>query len=71
MNAACLPRVAFVVNGGPGSAMGERAAAFATRLRTHFDIRLVFREGSKTWATLRMVRQLFAFGPAAWVISYC
>ena len=64
MTAASRPRVAFVVNGGPESAMGERAAAFQSRLTGTFDIQLIFREGGKFHATQGMLRQLLAFRPA-------
>lgn len=57
------PRVAFVVNGGPGSAMGERAAAFAYRLADRFDCRLVFRTDRGASALARMTRDLFAVRP--------
>jgi glycosyltransferase involved in cell wall biosynthesis len=59
------PRVAFVVNGGPDSAMGERARAFADRIAAEFDVRLVFRRGGKIGAVVRMVRELVALRPAA------
>jgi glycosyltransferase involved in cell wall biosynthesis len=58
-----LPRVAFVVNGGPGSAMGERAAAFGTRLADRFDCRLVYRTDRGVSALGRVVREVFAVRP--------
>jgi len=59
------PRVAFVVNGAAGSAMGERAAAFAARLAGAYDIRLVHRDARTLGAVRRMLRAVFAFRPAA------
>lgn len=58
-----LPRVAFVVNGGPGSAMGERAVAFGTRLAHRFDCRYVSRTDRGPAALVRMVRELFTLRP--------
>jgi glycosyltransferase involved in cell wall biosynthesis len=55
--------VAFVANGGPASAMGERAAAFAGRLGGEFEPHLVFREGGKAAAARRMLRGLRAVRP--------
>jgi glycosyltransferase involved in cell wall biosynthesis len=57
-------RVAFVVNGGPGSAMAERAAAFADRLGAAFDCRLIFRVGSKIGAVGRILHALVETRPA-------
>jgi glycosyltransferase involved in cell wall biosynthesis len=57
-------RVAFVVNGGPGSAMAERATAFADRLGAAFASRLIFRTGGKIGAVGRMLRSLAEFRPA-------
>ncbi len=59
------PRVAFVVNGGPGSAMGERAAAFTSRLAGRFDCRFVFRPDRGVRSLGGMVRELFALRPVA------
>lgn len=58
-----LPRVAFVVNGGPCSAMGERAAAFATRLADRFDCRIAHRADRGLFALTRTVREVFALRP--------
>ena len=41
------PRVAFLVNGGPNSAMGDRARAFAQRLSDRFDIAITYRTSSR------------------------
>jgi glycosyltransferase involved in cell wall biosynthesis len=57
--------VAFVVNGGPTSAMGERAQSFATRLLDRFDCRLVHRRAGKLAAVGQMLRTIFAVRPAA------
>jgi glycosyltransferase involved in cell wall biosynthesis len=59
------PRVAFMVNGGPGSAMAERAESFAIRLAGSFDGRLVYRTGGKAAAVARMLADLAAARPAA------
>lgn len=59
------PRVAFAVNGGPGSAMAERAEAFAARLAGSFDVRLVYRTGGKGAAAARMLAALAAARPDA------
>jgi glycosyltransferase involved in cell wall biosynthesis len=45
-----MPAVAFIVNGGPDSAMGERARAFAERLAPEFSITLHYREGGRASA---------------------
>lgn len=58
------PRVAFLVNGEPQSAMGERARAFADRLSPQFDVRLTYREGGKLSSIGRMLRALAADRPA-------
>ena len=57
-----MSRVAFVVNGDPSSPMGQRASEFAKRL-SGFDVRCVFRRGSKGVAALRILRDLIALRP--------
>lgn len=57
------PRVAFVVNGGPGSAMAERAGAFASRLGNRFDPHIVYRVGGRAAAAARMLRAIAAVRP--------
>lgn len=57
------PVAAFVVNGGPDSAMGERAASLAERIGGEFDVRVAFRRGGKAGAIGRMMRELAAFRP--------
>lgn len=57
------PVVAFVVTGGPASAMAERARSFASRLADAFDPRLIWAEGGRVPAASRMLRRLFAIGP--------
>ena len=52
------PRVAFVVNGTVGSAMGDRARAFASRLAARFDITMLFRERGRIAAIGEMLRGL-------------
>ncbi|HJZ93390.1 MAG TPA: glycosyltransferase [Gemmataceae bacterium] len=64
------PRVAFVVNGGPGSAMALRAEAFAVRL-SGFDCRIVHRTGGKLLATERMARGLAAARPDVCYVLDC
>lgn len=56
-------RVAFVVNGTPESAMGQRAREFARRL-PGCDIQCCYRAGWKGLAALRLWRELVAFRPA-------
>lgn len=58
------PKVALVVNGNPASAMGERAAAFASRLADRFDCQPVFRPDRGVRALGDMVRELLALRPA-------
>jgi glycosyltransferase involved in cell wall biosynthesis len=57
------PVVAFVMTGGPTSAMAERARSFATRLADDFDSRLVCAEGGRASAARRMLRDLFSARP--------
>ena len=58
------PRVAFVVNGGSGSAMAVRAESFAARLAADFDVRTVYRAGSAAAAARRMLGELARIRPA-------
>lgn len=60
------PRVAFVVNGSPKSAMGERAASFASRLAKQFEIHSVYRTGGTARSVGPMVLALAKFQP-----DYC
>lgn len=46
LEAAAASRVAFIVNGGPNSAMAERARAFARHISTH-QIRIAYRSPRK------------------------
>lgn len=55
--------VAFVVNGGPRSPMGERAAAFLARLAPGDTGMPLFREGGKVRSIARMARALFRERP--------
>jgi glycosyltransferase involved in cell wall biosynthesis len=57
------PRVTFVVNGDPTSAMAERADSFACRLGRRFDCRIVFRTGGRLGAAGRMFREIAAARP--------
>jgi glycosyltransferase involved in cell wall biosynthesis len=56
--------VAFLVNGAPGSAMAQRAKAFADRLRDRFDCPLIFRAGTKVGAVGRFLRALAELRPS-------
>lgn len=60
---ATRPRVAFVVNGTPGSAMADRARAFSARLADRFAITTMFREGGKVAAIGRLRRALASADP--------
>lgn len=53
-----MTKVAFIINGEPGSAMGHRARALAKPLRDRFDIQLAYRTGNKLAAALRFVKFL-------------
>jgi glycosyltransferase involved in cell wall biosynthesis len=50
--------LAFLVNGGPESPMGQRAAAFAARLDSRWRITTVHREGSRRAARRVMQQRL-------------
>ena len=56
--------VAFIVNGGPPSAMGVRARSFAGRLSHQFDVRIIYRSGNKAYAILRIIAFLARLRPA-------
>jgi glycosyltransferase involved in cell wall biosynthesis len=58
------PRVAFVVNGGPDSAMAERATAFASCLADRYDSQFVFRRAGKLSSILRMLREIARTRPS-------
>ncbi len=55
---AVLPRIAFVVNGAPCSAMGHRARAFASRLQSEFAIQLLYRTGDKLSSLFQITKGL-------------
>jgi glycosyltransferase involved in cell wall biosynthesis len=57
------PQLAFVVNGGPDSAMAERANSFAVRLSKRFDSRLIIRTGGKLRAIGRIFREIALTAP--------
>ncbi len=64
------PRIAFVVNGAPGSAMDVRARAFAERLASDFDVRLLHRGSRKVLSLVAIFFRLVAMRPrAAWVFD--
>lgn len=52
-----METIAFIVNGGANSAMGQRARAFADLLANRFDIHIAYRTPQK----LASIYQLFAF----------
>ncbi|MFL5353833.1 glycosyltransferase [Archangium sp.] len=56
-------RVAFVVNGTPGSPMGSRAQAFARELEGALDISLLYRQPRKVRAIGEMVAALRSSRP--------
>lgn len=56
------PRLAFLVNGPPESAMGERARAFAARL-PGFDCAVLHREGGRLGAAVRFLSALRRLRP--------
>jgi glycosyltransferase involved in cell wall biosynthesis len=58
-------RVAFVVNGTPGSAMSTRAESFARELRADFDCVLLHRSPRKVRAIGALVSSLRALRPDA------
>ncbi|MEZ0229007.1 MAG: glycosyltransferase, partial [Planctomycetota bacterium] len=64
------PRIAFVVNGGPGSAMDVRARAFAERLSDTYDVRILHRGRWKVLSLAALFLRLLALRPAAaWVLD--
>lgn len=65
-----MSTVALVVNGGPESAMGLRARAFAERLAPSHDLRLGYRTGGRLAALAAFRRMLHDFRPeVTWVID--
>ena len=58
-------RVAFVVNGTPGSPMGSRAQAFARELEGALDVSLMYRQPRKVRAIGEMVAALRSSRPEA------
>ena len=56
-------RITFVINGGPSSAMAERAAAFSRRLAERFTCSSVFRSDGKLHAIGRMARAIATTNP--------
>ena len=57
-------KIAFIVNGGPGSAMGIRAQSFAERLSGEFEIRILYRSSNKVHAICIIFADVFRFRPA-------
>jgi glycosyltransferase involved in cell wall biosynthesis len=61
-HALSRPRIMFIVNAQPESAMGERARSFAMRLAADFEIETIYQRGRLTGA-LAILRQLWHFRP--------
>jgi glycosyltransferase involved in cell wall biosynthesis len=59
-----VTKVAFVVNGGPESAMGVRAASFERHLRSEFSVRTAHRTAGKVASIARLFRFLIRERPA-------
>jgi hypothetical protein len=59
------PRVAFLVNGDPASAMAERAESFAARIKDRFECRLIHREpkAAKWRSAMQMLRRVLEWRP--------
>lgn len=57
--------IAFVVNGGRESAMGQRARSLASHLKDRYDVRLAYREGNKLWAIFKFFGFLLSVRPRA------
>lgn len=62
-----MTRIAFVINAEKGGALGQRACAFAERLREDYDMRLVYRAPQKLAAIVRFFVFLMRTRPA---VSY-
>jgi glycosyltransferase involved in cell wall biosynthesis len=60
-----VSRIAFIVNGGPQSAMGIRAQSFKERLSPTFDIAIAHRVGNKLYSALRFLAFLHNYRPDA------
>src|SRR5947207_13669065 len=60
-----MKRIAFLVNGGYESAMGQRARAFQSHLASRYDIRIAYRSGRKLLSTLKFIPFLLRNRPAA------
>src|SRR5207249_1037614 len=58
-----MTRVAFLVNGGPDSAMGRRARDFADRLRDRYEIAIAYRSGRKVLSIARFAAFLARVRP--------
>jgi glycosyltransferase involved in cell wall biosynthesis len=56
-------KVAFIVNGTAGSAMAQRALAFADRLGAGYQVRIFYRSGCKALAILQLLSGLLRFRP--------
>src|SRR6185503_14509480 len=58
-----MTTVAFIVNGGSGSAMGERARAFQSHLGNRYAISIVYRSERKLISLVRFVLFLLRARP--------
>jgi glycosyltransferase involved in cell wall biosynthesis len=63
-------KIAFVVNGDFGSAMGERARGFAGHLRHQYEIRIFYRSANRLISIGQFLLSLARFRPAlTWVFD--
>ncbi|HTS47020.1 MAG TPA: glycosyltransferase [Bryobacteraceae bacterium] len=58
------PRIVFLVNGSPGSAMAIRATSFEERLASQFRIHVAYRSANKIGSIGRFLWTLFRIRPA-------
>jgi glycosyltransferase involved in cell wall biosynthesis len=59
-----MRKIAFIVNGGVESAIGQRARAFAAHLADRYDIRIAYRSHNKLLSTVRFIGFLIRNRPA-------
>ena len=58
-----MTTVAFLVNGDPSGAMGQRARAFAACLQGSYDVAILYRSRRKLWSVLRFLAALLRMRP--------
>jgi glycosyltransferase involved in cell wall biosynthesis len=58
-----MKKIAFIVNGGPQSALGHRARSFAAHLSASYDVRIAYREPRKIISLFRFCIFLLRFRP--------